>query len=519
MSGNKTDWHELMTTPQQRIKRARAKYPDAYALTANEAIRVQRFDSLIWQFFDTHREFVKTEWREEDTEKKYPIYRNLYNDESIALLKQFFTVKRLSLANAHALANRVLSQPWFELDSILNLNHDDSSEAYLHTSDGRHGRLSLEDWPEFYAVWDIRDDSNAQPIREALRLDSSYLYFCTGERDILQLIINIAEYDNAPFTTTQEDGFIAIKSTPQSTALVSVGERAVIGAKYDELNELFDVISSTGEHVYLRGRMLKADEFVSLDKMVRQINSILHQGGFMNKAITITLDEFMEFRVLTDRRAAREEFERAISLLYEVSLNYNGIESRYLQTKARIQNSKVALLLTDLFFESLRVSGSVAFIPKGFFALKGKGGNAYKIGITLSDNRRRNIGKDNENRMSIAKLLEATTLNLADSIEPKYYKRQIIEPFFTALNKAAAEGFSYTLIHRGGIPLTKLEQFEIHHNYELFISCLIDVQWYKEPEYYKSLRERKIDEAEARKRGRLKKIEAEARSKKPVKKR
>lgn len=515
MSGN----NELMITPQQRIKRARAKHPEAFALSVNEAIRVQRFDNLIWQFFDTHREFVKTEWREDDVEKKYPVYRNLYNDESIALLKQFFTVKRLSLANAHAIANRVLSHPWFEVMSILYSDGKVQGQASLNTSDGGYKGLVLEDWQEFYSIWSAGDESNAQALREALNLDGSYLYLCAGERDVLQLIKGIAEYDNAPFSTTQEDGFIAIKSTPQSTALISIGEKAILEAKYDEMNELFDILSSTGEHVYLRGRQLNSNEFVSLDKMVRQINSVLHQSGYMSKVITISLEEFMQFRGLSDKKTAREQFERAIALLYEVSLNYNGLESRYLQTKARIHNSKVALILTDLFFESLRVSGSVALIPQGFFALDGKSGNAYKIGVTLSDNRRRNIGKANENRMSIAKLLEATTLNLAGTIEPKYYKRQIIEPFLTALNKASAKGFSYTIIHKGGTPLDKRELFEIHHNYDLFIQSLIDVRWDKEPEYYKTLRERKADESEARKRGRLKKIEDEARGKKPVKKR
>lgn len=522
MSSTKTDMRELMLTPQQRIKRARAKYPEAYALTVNEAIRVQRFDSLIWQFFDTHPEFRRIEHiGEGDRQRDRVVY--LYNDDSISLLKAFFTVKRLSLANAYALASRVLSQPWFEVMSVLYVgDNKPQGQASLNTSDGYKG-IILEDWREFYKVWSLDDESNAQPIREALKLDDTYLYLCTGERDILQLIKGIAEYDNAPFTTTQEEGFIAIKSTPQSTALVSIGEKAVLEAKYDELNELFDILSSTGEHVYLRGRQLNSNEFISLDKLLRQINSVLHQCGYMTKAITITLEEFMEFRGLSDKKAAREQFERAIALLYEVSLNYNGLESRYLQTKARIHNSKVALILTDLFFESLRVSGSVALIPQGFFSLDGKSGNAYKLGITLSDNRRRNIGKPNENRMSIAKLLEATTLNLADKIEPKYYKRQIIEPFFTALNKASAKGFSYTLVHRGGTPLTPLEQFEIHHNYELFISCLVDVVWDKEPEYYKSLRERKVVEAEAHKRGKIKGIEAKAKAesqgKKPVKKR
>ena len=516
MSNDVNDLNELILTPQQLIKKARAVCPAAYALSVNEALRVQRFDDLVWQFFDTHPEFRRVE-RLGEGDNAHTKIVNVYDDKSIDLLKQFFTVKRLSLSNAYALALRVLSNPWFEVLSVFNNGDTTKHQAALNTSEGYKGNID-EANEAFYTLWlNNRYENNAHLLRDALKLNDSYLYLCVGERDILQLIKLVSEY-NTPFTTTQEEGFVAIKSIPQSTALIGVGKKSIEQAKYDKLNEFLDVISTTGEHIYIRGKQLQpsnGSEFVNLDKMNRQIIAMLHKNGYTSKMITLSLDDYMAFRDVHNRKDARKQFEKDLSLLYEVSLNYNGIESRYLQTRAKIQNSKVLLILTDLYFESLRANNSIAYIPQEFFSLTG---NAYKIAIFLADNRKRNIGKVNENRVSIAKLLEATSLNLVEKIEPKYYKRQIIDPFFNALNKAAAKGFSYSIVHRGGAPLNQLEQFEIHHNYLLFISCLIEVKWDKEPEHYKALREDKSSEAAARKRGRLKKIEAHAKSDKPIKK-
>ncbi len=518
MSNKKTNWHELTATPQQRIKRARAKYPDAYALTVNEAIRVQRFDSLIWRFFDAHREFVATEWHEWDTEKKYPIYRNLYNDESIALLKDFFAVKRLSLANAHALANRVLSHPWFELVGIFSANPT-VREVYLNTSDDeRHGRLSLEEWAEFYAIWDIQDDSNALPLREALKLDSSYLYLVPGERDILRLIKIIYEYDSSPFSTVQEEGFVAIKSTPQTTDLVTIGKPSLskAGNAYDELNELFTIVSPAEHRLYLNNsKLLSGWEFEKLDRLLRQINSKAMEMNYRSKSVDISLDEYMELRGLSDRKEARLQYKRDTFNLFMLYAEFTDgsrtRQVRFLQERGEVQNSNVTFILSDAVFESMRLSGSMAMIPKSFFKLKG---NAYRIAIYLCDNKKRNINRDNENRVSIAKLLEVTTLPIASEVEPKRYKSHIIDAFFNALSNVVATGeITYEVVKSKGAKLSSVEAFTVHHDYELFSSCLIDVHWSKEPEYYKSLREHKAKDAEAQERGRVKGIEDKARRK------
>lgn len=518
MSDKKNEWNELALTPQQRIKKARAKYPDAYALTENEAIRVQRFDSLIWQFFDTHHEFVATEWHEWDTEKKYPVYRNIYNDESIALLKEFFSIKRLSLANGHALATRVLSHPWFEVMGILKTDVEARGEAYLITSDDKHGRLSLEDWAEFYAVWSVKDESNALPIRDALKLDSSYLYLCQGERDVLNLIISIHEYSNAPFSTVQEGGFIAIKSTPQTTDLVTIGTTALTRANnnYDDLNELFTIVSPAEHRLYLnKNKLLSGWEFEKLDRLLRQINSKAMSMGYTSKSVDISLDEYMEMRGLLDRKQAREQYNRDtinLFMLYAEFTDSSGTKRvRFLQEQGELKNSNVSFLLSDRVFISMREFGSIAMIPKSFFKLKG---NAYRIAIYLCDNKKRNIGDANENRVSIAKLLEVTTLPLASEIEPKRYKAQIIDAFFKALDKMTATGeITYEVVKSKGVKLSPTEAFRVHHEYQLFASCLIDVHWSKEPECYKTMRENKIQRKEAEKRGKIKGIEDKARRK------
>ena len=242
--------------------------------------------------------------------------------------------------------------------------------------------------------------------------------------------------------------------------------------------------------------------------------------GCKSKRVDITLDEYMELRGLTDRKEARQQYKRDtfnLFMLYaEFTTDNMTRQVRFLQERADIHNSNVSFILSDAIFESIRDSGSEAMIPKSFFRLKR---NAYRIAIY---NKKRNIGNANEDRVSIAKLLEVCTLPLATEIEPKRYKSHIIDAFFNALDNVVATGeLTYKIVKRKGKQLTPTEEFSVHHDYALFSSCFIDVHWAKEPSLYTPLRERKIKSAEAKERGRLKGIEdkarRDARGDKPIK--
>lgn len=515
-----------------RAKRLRATCPDAYALSVNEAVRVERISSLIITFFATHPEYRQEERREGSSQ---PIYHDSYNKDSVPLITEMLKRKRISLDNAYALAKRVLASKWFTVSSTIIVDAEGKPDfnkryASLTTDEGYQGIIGREAYPTFYELWDSESVyvfAEAEAMRQALSL-TGYKLLDSNEYNTLHLIVLLKEFlivdEPKPFTVQQE-GFMPITNSPETTALLAVGAKALAHASYDDANERFDIITATGDCLYLRGEKLTttSSEWVNIDKLLRQINYKAHQDNHTRKAVVITLDEFMELRGLSDRKEARKQFTKAINDLYNVSLKVsNGRikgEFRYLQAKAEIDNSKASFLLTDLFYEAIKAVSSIGLMPISFMRIDGRESNAYKIGVYLSDHKRRNVGKPNENKVTVAKLLEITSLPDAKSIAPNRYKQQIIDRFFTALDKAASTGeFKYTLSRKGNEVLSEHDAIEAHYDYNVFISCVINVQWLREPDYTQ-LRERKAKEAEAVERGKLKRLEDKARGKKPVKKR
>jgi len=535
------DNDDIFISQREQAKQMRAKCPSAYALTLNEANRISRIDNLIWQFFDTHPEYI----REQEvgiSQDGQPIkrYARVFDDNSVQMIRAQLKRHRISLDNAHAVAQRVLTGHWFYLIGILNLSGDPAQSLMSIYVDGEsEGAISREEYPSFYEIFEAEDYTNADGLRQALRLGEEYLMLCPGEWEYLRLIKVVAEYTSTPVTVyKQQEGYLTIKSTPQTTALIGIGSRSIKEAEgsYDELNDMYTLTSTSGQHLYIKGRLITSKERVSLDKLLTQFNYKALETNYSSKVITITLDEFMEARKLKDRRDAREELKKVIELSYNVSCEFEGkdakgkpykISVRYLQAKGTIDNSVATFVLTDIYFDHLRSSGSIAYRPKAYLAMDSRSDNAYAIGVFLSDQRRRNLESSKADRVSIGKLLEVTSLPSAKDINAKYCRRQIIRPFFDALNKAAATGgFTYQIVHAGGTPLTKQEAVNVQYEYPLFITSLIEPTWDTEPEYYTDLRQRKDKEAEARRRGKLKGIESAAKKQaeaqamgKPVKKR
>ena len=510
----------LFAHMRARETERRGLCPQAYALTANETMRVKRIDFAIFLFFDTHREFVgvsREAERDADTGEytRPAAYHNIYNDESIALLQSTFKSKRISLSNAAKIAERVLNGRWFTLDSVVYRDDDGEQRYYLSTDGERKGVISRDEWPEAYRVLDEQPD-NAEALRDALSLEAGYLYIDSSDLQTLRVIKHISEYASQPFTTPTQAGYIAYKSTRESTALMTVGGSALKAARYDDVNERYDLITSTGVKIYLRGKLISKRAFVSMDKLLRQLINKAYNSGFKSREVELSLDEFMQLRRLSDRKEARKQFSQvAIDLsntIVEVKENYKGEKGKSRlpilgkqwepddDSKSPIVNSSIVFMFNADFFEPLRVSQSIGYLPEGLLAIDGKSDNAYTIGVCVWDDIRRNLGKGKrEGRLKVLTLLKATSLPSAEDINSKYYKRQIMEPFLAALSKAASAeygNFTYTIYNADGI--TEADLFEIRFNYALFSSCVIEARLNNEPEAYTQLRQRNHDRREAK---------------------
>ena len=490
---------------RELVYEMRAICPNAYALSATEALRVARVDNLIWNFFDQHRDFVKIV--EAGSADRAGVYCNVYNDKSVSLLRDTFKSKRLNLNNAAQIAYRVLGGLWFSLIGVVDMNENAPKQTALITDKGTKV-LNRAEWAEFYKVWDEQGATNAEALRRALDLEAGCLYIELQEINTLKLIVKIAEYQSEPFEREQiQPGYIIYKSTKETTALNSVGYSAIKGARYDEMNERYDLTSSTGVKVYLRGRLMNKGNFANIDKLLRQLMNRAVNDGFVHREIELSLDEYMSARGLRDRKEARQQYSRdAIDLsnvIIEVSemhkkkeglarLPILGKQWEPSDTKAPIRNSSILFALNADFFELLKRSQSIGYLPEGLLTMDGRSDNAYTLGAYIWDDARRNLhnGK-RERRLKINTLLTVCGLKTALEVEPKYHKRQIIKPFFEALAKASKPeygNFSYEIVSPDGKTLTAQEAAV---SYDLFASCLIAYELNAEPDYFSQYRESK----------------------------
>lgn len=486
--------------------------PQAYALTANEAMRLKRIDYTIFLFFDAHREYVgvsrEAERDAETGEYTRPAaYYNIYNDESIALLRATFKSKRLSLGNAAKIADRVLNGKWFAIDSVVRLSNAEPWRAYISTSDGRNEPIEREACPEFYAIWDVTQDiGNAEALREALKLEAGYLYISIYEINLLKTIKLINAYTPAQPFTAPAAGFIAVKTTRESLSLAYIGRGAAEAAVFDKPTKAYNVKAATGVEIRIKGRLKGKKAEANIDKLEVQLLEKATMSGFASPVIELSLREFMERRKLNDRGTAREQFKKAINDYYETSYeavtDAGRIKIRPLDAQADLKNGKAIFSFSQRFFEGHKNSASILYLPEGLLAIDGYNSNAYSIGRYIWDDIKRNLGnRKREGRLRILTLLEVLDLPQDDEaikLYPSVQRQRVIEPFFEALSIAAKPeygDFSYKVIDGNGKPIT--DMFFLLDSYSLFRSCLICFKANNEPEDYARLRRERYAAAEA----------------------
>lgn len=507
---------------RERLKAIRSLHPNAYALSANETIQIERINKIVIEFFNTHREFVQID-PPDDTHflaRKH----NIYNQESVGLIKNLLKNKRINLDNAYRIVNRVLNGKWFEVYAAYgSLNAEDFKHLAYITSDkpAAYNKADREQYPKLYEVWDncIKTESkdklfdevithydyDPEGLRDALSLGNEYLYLCWGERVNLELIKRIYEFGVEPFIQDTE-GFLSIPNVNGTTALNTIGTRALNNAYYDDINERYEIVTTTGVKVTTNNKAvnISSKSFVNMDKLLRQITNKAKIEGYASNRITITLEEFKTLRGIRDDKEARKQLSKAAEDLYNTSVEYTFgkpqviIKTRYVEAKAEIKNSSITFYISGIFFNNLRENKSIGYVPNEFLAIPTKSDNAYSIAMFLADHKRRNLGRADENRVSIKKLLEVTSLPTVDEIKPNRYKQQIIDPFINALNIAASTGvFKYEKVLSNGKPLTRYQRANFEYDLSVFIACSIDVTWLKEPEIYTQVREEKVKQAAA----------------------
>lgn len=230
-------------------------------------------------------------------------------------------------------------------------------------------------------------------------------------------------------------------------------------------------------------------------------NSVPLEAIDKARHVTLTVREYMNLCGKSDRKAAREQLNEAITTLYGLSLEWNEkfydiqegstkatyhdkhwhlriIDSYGDDLESPVQNGEVDLYfsmsLAKYFTQASIMPHAVALFKVN---LK-KHPNAYHIGRELELHHNMNLGKQNENRISVLTLLKATP-GIPSYDEVMSTSRQVtrdiirkLEDGLLALERDYHVLESWNYCNSGGLPLTE-KQIDAY-NYDEWSGWLVD---------------------------------------------
>ena len=226
--------------------------------------------------------------------------------------------------------------------------------------------------------------------------------------------------------------------------------------------------------------------------------------GLQNTLVRLPLQDYMAMRGLKDEKEARAQVKQDINALERVSFEYKGIgkqKDAWLRisiaggTVGQIKNGDIIFRFNQDWFDSFKESGKLMFMQFPREALQANvkyHPYTYWLARKLAEHKRMNIGKPNEDVISVNTLIAACPNfpSYEDVITGnRAVNRRIIEPFERDMD-VLKQSLTWHYI-----------EAEPPTDYKSFIAATIAVRWNaypitKELEAAKVKRARRVAEAE-----------------------
>jgi hypothetical protein len=213
------------------------------------------------------------------------------------------------------------------------------------------------------------------------------------------------------------------------------------------------------------------------------------RNGLQNTLVTLPIREYLDMRGLKDEREIRRQVRSDIDALERISFEYKGTgknRGAWLKvsisggTVGQIKNGDIVFRFNQDFFDSFKVGSKLMYMYFPHEALKGNiKENPWKYWLArkISEHKRMNIGKPNEDTISVQTLIDACpNYPTYEKImkEDRAISRRIIEPFERDLN-ALSPSISWEYQGLNESP----------RNYQEFIAANIVVHWSEYPDTLK----------------------------------
>ena len=252
----------------------------------------------------------------------------------------------------------------------------------------------------------------------------------------------------------------------------------------------------------------------STHQLLDAITVALTETGAKSPSVVLPLEEYMNRRGLKDRKEAKKQVKADLELLRQASIT--GEEKRGRGSKKETvaysfvniadsgelrRNGDIVFTFGNTFYKML-LGYPVMPYPRQLQTVNSKHNpNSYFLLRKIAEHKNMNVGKKNEDIISVKTLLGAVScIPSYDEVmsADKHIDKRIIKPFERDMD-ALEDTLSWSYCHSNGAPLTDAELKGF--SYELFISLLVKTEWKSYPDMTERLK-RKAERMEQTKKKR-----------------
>lgn len=237
----------------------------------------------------------------------------------------------------------------------------------------------------------------------------------------------------------------------------------------------------------------------------------LTNTGWKRPQVAIRLSDYMQLRGLKDEKEARKQVNADLETLFNARISFkekrrgkntqNYADMRICDFKG-IENGVIHFSFGSTFFELMKSYTIMPVQPQLFKLNSKRNPNSYYLLRRLMEHKNMNVGKLNEDIISVKTLLEACKEGIPSYEEVmagnKHVTERIIDPFERDMN-ALEDTLTWEYCHSNGAPLadTELERLD----YTTFSELLILTHWKNYPDQTARMerKQARIEEAKAKK--------------------
>ena len=477
---------------KEKLNMIQNNNPKHFALTSDEGELVIKINEIVSAF---NNNYVVVD---ENGKSSLELPADYYQLVKMKIQSKQHNRKRINLEKAEALANRILSKKWYTLMIAGESEQREKMLFRMVTSESKGKSILIEENSPFYSLpfasgqfISMTTDKNYLEERKALGLSPDHKFLYSVEYVALKTISRLktapGEYNIIP------SGEWMIKSSPMLSLPGNVGRKAFTQAIEGKRQDRGKMIIPIGHQSITFTPNKAASSFIKGNINAQKLlDTIQHEAaitGYKTTRLAIPLKKILEERGLKDIKELKKQLTAAAALLDDMSFTgqLGGGDYEKLavtQGDTDIKNGYLYVNINEKFFSALKQTKQILLYTPQIMKLPSNG-YSYGFARYFAEHKRKNLGKPNENRVSVEKLLEIAPYPLYEDLQDKGQASQkIIEPFLTCFDKIADYGiFSFRFVRQRGEALTAAEWEDLVRNYALFSSLMVEVTWCDEPDY------------------------------------